>query len=57
MLQENMTTEQIKNFRNVLCITLGPYALIMPDEDVIKIRDKMQERINKIEEEKNGKKS
>lgn len=57
MLQEKMTVEQIKNFRNVLCITLGPYALIMPDEEVIKLRDKIQERVNKIEEEINGQKS
>jgi hypothetical protein len=50
-----MTPEQIKNFREALCFTLGPYALIMPDEQVIKIRDSMQERLDKeggINEEK-----
>ncbi len=41
-----MTDEQIKNFREVLCSILGPYALIMPDEEVIKMRDKFQERLN-----------
>jgi hypothetical protein len=45
-----MTPEQIKNFRNVLVGILGTYALIMPDEDVIKMRDKMQEKINQIRE-------
>jgi hypothetical protein len=42
-----MTPEQIKNWREVLCGMIGPYALIMPDEKVIAIRDKMQERVNR----------
>jgi hypothetical protein len=41
-----LTEEQIKNWRNVLCATLGPYALIMPDEQVQAFRNKMQSAIN-----------
>jgi hypothetical protein len=41
-----MTPEQIKNFREVLCGMIGPYALLMPDEQVIRMRDKFQERLN-----------
>jgi hypothetical protein len=37
-----LTPEQIKNWRNVLLGMLGPYALLMPDEDVQKMRDNMQ---------------
>lgn len=37
-----MTADQITNWRNVLCGMLGPYALIMPEEQIIAIRDKLQ---------------
>ncbi len=43
-----MTKEQIENFRKVLVLSFGPYALIMPEEEVIAIRDKMQENINNL---------
>lgn len=60
-----MTDEQIKNWRNALYMTLGPYALIMPREEIEKLRGMMQgqlndpvfirqcEEENKKEEEKN----
>ena len=41
-----MTKEQIKNFREVLCFMVGPYAFLMPDEQVVAMRDAMQTRIN-----------
>ena len=44
-----MTPEQIKNWRNILCGMLGPYALIMPEEDIIKMKDNFQKRVNKME--------
>jgi hypothetical protein len=47
MQNSKMTPEQIKNFREVMCFTLGQYALIMPEEEVIKLRDKLQEKLNK----------
>ena len=39
---DKLTPEQIKNWRSVLLGMLGPYALLMPDEDVQKMRDNMQ---------------
>jgi hypothetical protein len=39
---DKLTPEQIKNWRNVLLGTVGPYALLMPDEDVQKMRVNMQ---------------
>jgi hypothetical protein len=37
-----MTDKQIQNWREVLVGMLGPYALLMPKEQVIALRDKMQ---------------
>jgi hypothetical protein len=37
-----LSPTQIENWRKVLCMQLGPYALIMPDSDIQKMRDKMQ---------------
>lgn len=42
-----LTDEQVKNWRNVLLGIIGPYALIMPKEDVKKMAEKFQEEINK----------
>lgn len=44
-----MTPEQIKNWREVLCLTIGPYALIMPDERVEKLRDRFQSKVNEMD--------
>ena len=41
-----LTPEQIKNWRNTLVGVIGPYALIMPDEEVQKIRDEMQSNLD-----------
>lgn len=38
-----LTPEQIKNWRTALIGVLGPYALIMPDADIQRYRDRMQE--------------
>ena len=45
-----MTEKQIENFRKVLSMSIGPYALIMPEADVIAIRDKMQTDIDDNED-------
>lgn len=37
-----LSDEQIENWRKVLCMQLGPYAFIMPREDIQRLRDKMQ---------------
>lgn len=50
-----MTDAQIQNWRKVIfqmleekCEGSGAYALIMPKEEIEKIRDKMQEDINNL---------
>ena len=48
------TPEQIKNCRRALCLTLGPYAFVMPDEEVNKLMGKLQERVNKEGGVENG---
>lgn len=49
-MEQKLTPEQIKNWRNVLFGMIGPYALIAPDEDIQKMRDEMQKRANKQNE-------
>ena len=44
---KKLTEEQIKNWRKVLSISYGPYALIMPEEEIRKIKGSMQMEINK----------
>lgn len=41
-----MTKEQIDNFRKAMILEVGPYALMMPDEDVIKMRNNLQSKLN-----------
>jgi hypothetical protein len=48
MTEKEMTPEQVENWRKVLCEILGPYALIMPVEDVHKFRDKLQKKVNTL---------
>lgn len=40
-----LTPEQIKNWRNVLCVQIGPYALIAPDSEIQAMKDEMQRRL------------
>ena len=46
-----MTKEQIRNWRDVLLATFGPYALIMPVSEIVAYKNKMQQEINKLAEE------
>jgi len=46
----DLTPEQIKNWRNILVSTLGPYALLMPDSEVQAMHDNMQAKIGEKEE-------
>ncbi len=46
---EKLTPEQIQNWRNVLAGLLGPYALIMSNEEIQDFRDKMQARFGEKE--------
>jgi hypothetical protein len=43
-----LTSEQIKHWRTVLCSIIGPYALIMPDSDVQRLRDVMQTKADAL---------
>jgi hypothetical protein len=42
MNDEKLTPEQIENWRRVLCGMIGPYALMMPAEQIQLYRDKLQ---------------
>ena len=46
--QVRLTAEQITNWRNALVQLLGPYALIMPVEQVHTLRDKFQNDLSRI---------
>ena len=43
-----MNADQIKNWRRVLTGQLGAYALIMPEEQIIALRDRLQGQVNAI---------
>ena len=51
MTKVTLTPEQIENWRQVLCILIGPYALFMPDEMVQACKDKLQAQVDKADEE------
>jgi len=48
-----LTEEQIKNWRKVLALSLGPYALIMPEEEVRAMQKQMQSNIDTNEIDNN----
>ena len=47
---KQLTPEQIKNWREVLCGMIGPYGLMMPAEEVQRLRDTMQSRLESLPE-------
>ena len=47
MSDEKLTPEQIENWRRVLCGMIGPYALMMPAEQIQLYRDKLQGGLTK----------
>ena len=46
MVECKLSAEQIKNWRKVLSIRFGPYAFIMPDSEVQKLRDSHQKLLD-----------
>lgn len=48
-MNEQLTDEQVQNWRMILCEMIGPYALIMPRAQVQELRDKMQMTVNKAD--------
>ena len=53
-LEGKLTPEQVENWRNVLLGMIGPYALIMPGEQVQAICDSFQEQANKLPSNKDS---
>ena len=49
--------EQIKNWREVLCSMIGPFAAIMPESAIEKFAERLQARINLEESERTARKS
>ncbi len=47
-MSDKMTEEQIENWRKILLPMFGPYALIMPEEEIILFKNRAQENINNI---------
>jgi hypothetical protein len=47
-----LTQEQIKNWRQVLFFSIGPYALLVPDEEIQALRYALQGAINQDDEER-----
>ncbi len=43
---EKLTPKQIENWRGILSVRFGPYALIMPAHEIQAYKDKTQEEIN-----------
>jgi trans-aconitate methyltransferase len=43
---DKLTKQQIENWRSVLVGMIGPYALLMTDEQVQNIRDQYQGKID-----------
>ena len=39
---DTLTKEQITNWRKVLCGMIGPYAMIMPENEIQLMRDNFQ---------------
>ena len=46
-----LTDKQIENWRRVLVTMIGPYALIIPREQIQHIRDRMKSDIDNLPEE------
>lgn len=51
---EQLTDEQVENWRKVLYYQFGAYAMIMPKEDVQTYHDKMQASLSARATEKGG---
>ena len=49
-INEILTDQQVENWRKVLCLQLGPYAFIMPKEEIQKLRNKMQRMADSFDE-------
>lgn len=48
LTEYKLKPEQIEHWRKVLCGIIGPYAMLMPDEQIQQIRDRMQYHIDNL---------
>jgi hypothetical protein len=48
---DNLTPEQIENYRKMLITQLGPYALIMPVDKIEAYRKRMQSCVDELAKE------
>jgi hypothetical protein len=46
-----MNDVQIQNWRKILALQIGPYALIMPREEIQKIRNTMQGQVYELDKQ------
>ncbi len=52
-IEGKLNSQQIQNWRNILCNNLRPYPLIIPEEVFQKHRDKFQKDLSKKLQELN----
>lgn len=45
-----MNDVQIENWRKVLSLSLGPYAYFMPKEQIVLLRDRLQQKVDAVEQ-------
>jgi len=46
---DQLTDEQIEHWRKAIALSIGPYAFIMPKEEIERISNTQQERINNLD--------
>ncbi len=49
IMNKELTSEQLENLRGVLSSILGPYAFIIPKEQIENFRKKVNGDINKLD--------
>ena len=50
-MSKKLTETQLENWRKILSIQFGPYAYLMPEEEVQTLKEKMQEKMNEFPED------
>ena len=50
-MTDKLTDEQLKNWRRVLFLSFGPFALIASDDEIQEIRDIMQAGADMLSDE------
>ena len=51
MMDEQLSPEQIKNWRKILSAQLGAYAFVMPESEIQQMRDNMQAHVDEVAEQ------